>query len=135
MQYFIGIDPSMNSTGICVQKCDGEIKLKEERLNALSQILGFNPSIKNIFDMTFAHMETFVKEYYSMLNDIRTDMEGKKRNPGTFGFSSNEQTDFRIVGPDNPTNSAKQSDKQVPPFPLFVKEVIEEDGTKVKIDI
>lgn len=30
MQYFIGIDPSMNSTGICVQKCDGEIKLKEE---------------------------------------------------------------------------------------------------------
>ena len=110
---------------------DFEIKLKEERLNALSQILGFNPSIKNIFDMTFAHMETFVKEYYSMLNDIRTDMEAKKRNPGTFGFSSNEQTDFRIVGPDNPTNSTKQSDKQVPPFPLFVKEVIEEDGTKV----
>ena len=110
---------------------DFEIKLKEERLNALSQILGFNPSIKNIFDMTFAHMETFVKEYYNMLDDIRRDMKDRKRNPGTFGFSSNEQTDFRIVGPDNPTNSTKQSDKQVPPFPLFVKEVIEEDGTKV----
>lgn len=108
-----------------------EIKLKEERLSILSQILGFNPSIKNIFDMTFAHMETFVKEYYSMLEEIRRDMKDTKRNPGVFGFSSNEQTDFRIVGSDNPTNSAKQSDKQVPPFPLFVKEVIEEDGTKV----
>jgi len=30
MQYFIGIDPSMNSTGICVQKYDGDKKLSEE---------------------------------------------------------------------------------------------------------
>ena len=30
MQYYIGIDPSMNSTGICVQKFDGDTKLKEE---------------------------------------------------------------------------------------------------------
>ena len=30
MQYFIGIDPSMNSTGICVQKYDGDEKIKEE---------------------------------------------------------------------------------------------------------
>ena len=30
MLYFIGIDPSMNSTGICVQKYDGDEKIKEE---------------------------------------------------------------------------------------------------------
>ena len=30
MRYFIGIDPSMNSTGICVQKYDGDEKIKEE---------------------------------------------------------------------------------------------------------
>lgn len=30
MQYFIGIDPSMNSTGICVQKYDGDSKIREE---------------------------------------------------------------------------------------------------------
>ena len=30
MQYFIGIDPSINSTGICIQKYDGNIKIKEE---------------------------------------------------------------------------------------------------------
>lgn len=110
---------------------DFEIQLKSERLNALMQILGFYPSIKNIFDMTFAHMETFIKEYYKMLDQVREEMQQKKRNPGVFGFTSNEQTDFKIVGPDNPTDSSKQSEKQVPPFPLFVKEVIEDDGTKV----
>ena len=29
MEYFIGIDPSINSTGICVQKYDGELKISE----------------------------------------------------------------------------------------------------------
>lgn len=30
MEYFVGIDPSMNSTGICIQKYDGDKKLKED---------------------------------------------------------------------------------------------------------
>lgn len=30
MQYFIGIDPSMNSTGICVEKYDGDTKIRED---------------------------------------------------------------------------------------------------------
>ena len=30
MEYFVGIDPSMNSTGICVQKYDGDIKISEQ---------------------------------------------------------------------------------------------------------
>lgn len=29
MEYFIGIDPSINSTGICIQKYDGDKKLSE----------------------------------------------------------------------------------------------------------
>lgn len=29
MEYFVGIDPSMNSTGICIQKYDGNTKLNE----------------------------------------------------------------------------------------------------------
>lgn len=29
MEYFIGIDPSINSTGICIQKYDGEQKINE----------------------------------------------------------------------------------------------------------
>ena len=30
MQYFIGIDPSMNSSGICVLKFDGDTKIRED---------------------------------------------------------------------------------------------------------
>lgn len=30
MQYFIGIDPSINSTGICIMKYDGDKKIREE---------------------------------------------------------------------------------------------------------
>lgn len=108
-----------------------DIELNKEKLKILGDLLGFQPSIKNIFDMTFAHMETFIKEYYNVLNEIRDDMEHKRRNPGTFGISDEKQTDFRLFGPDNPSNSTKPSEKQVPPFPLFVEEVIENDGTKI----
>lgn len=30
MKYYIGIDPSINSTGICIQKFDGDVKIKED---------------------------------------------------------------------------------------------------------
>lgn len=30
MQYFIGIDPSMNSTGLCIKKYDGDVKIRED---------------------------------------------------------------------------------------------------------
>lgn len=108
-----------------------EVALQQERLKALESVLGFKPSIKNIFDMTFAHMETFVKEYYQMLNNIKTQMNAHSRAPQKFGFREDKDTDFRIIGPDNPSTSTKPSDKQVPPFPLFIKEVIEDDGTKI----
>ena len=110
---------------------DFEIALQQERLNALENVLGFKPSIKNIFDMTFAHMETFVKEYYKMLDNIRDKTEKHLRKPQSFGFKEDKDTDFKIVGPDNPSNSTNPSDKQVPPFPLFIKEITEDDGTKI----
>ena len=108
-----------------------EIELKSERLKCLSEILGFYPSIKNIFDMTFAHMETFVKEFYNMLSQVRDEIDHKKRNPGNFNITSESQTDFRLFNEDNPTDATKSSEKQVPPFPLFSKEVIKDDGTKI----
>ena len=30
MIYYVGIDPSINSTGICIQKFDGDVKIKED---------------------------------------------------------------------------------------------------------
>lgn len=30
MEYFVGIDPSINSTGICIQKCDDDLNLIRE---------------------------------------------------------------------------------------------------------
>lgn len=108
-----------------------ESGLEEERLSALKQVLGFYPSIKNIFDMSFAHMEVFVKEYFKMLNNIRSEMASKTRSAESLGISSKEESDLRIHSSDNPTKATNPSDAQVPPFPLFVKEVIENNGTKM----
>lgn len=114
------------------KKCQQfEIHLQQERLKALEGVLGFYPSIKNIFDMTFAHMETFVKEYYKMLSNVRDDMQAEKRKPESFGIYDETQTDFKLTKLEEVSNEASNPSKQVPPFPLFVKETIQDDGSKI----
>ena len=90
-----------------------QIDLNRERLNQLRNIIGFIPSIQNMFNMAFAHMETFVNAYYKMLNNIRTQIENEERSPESLGISGTENSDL------------PNGTKQAPPFPLFVAERIE----------
>lgn len=69
----------------------------------LAEILGFTPTLENIFRIIFAHIDTFMETYYYVLNQIKTQNRKCK--------------DFNI----NSDNSDVKSDF-LPPFPLIVSE-------------
>lgn len=96
-----------------------QTELNKERINQLKNILGFLPSIQNMFNMTFAHMETFINNYYKMLDNISTQMTSGERKAEKFGITGKNDSDL-------PSANAP-----VPPFPLFVSEVIE-NGTHIQ---
>lgn len=85
-------------------------ELNKLKINNLTRLLKFSPTIQNLMEMTFAHMETFVHEYYTMLDNINRQIESGKRTIESMGLSDlPKQSDL------------KHGMKQVPPFPLFVK--------------
>lgn len=78
----------------------------------LAEALGFPPTIKNMFRMIFAHMETFMRVMYSCLGVIKSQMDNStstERNVTTYDMTI-EDTDV-----DNATGI-------LPPFPLFTKD-------------
>lgn len=90
-------------------------KAKEEyqkvKNQMLAEALGFPPTIKNMFRMIFAHMETFMRVMYSCFGVIKSQMDSStntERNISTYNMTI-EDTDV-----DNVTGI-------LPPFPLFTK--------------
>lgn len=83
----------------------------------VQKALGFKPSIENIFKMIFAHMETFVQQFYNMLDNIKNS----RRTISSLHLGGIE-TDLVV-------DSAKTRnyDTFVPPFPGIYKKVSERD--------
>lgn len=93
------------------------MKEAREKMNEIiEKKLGFRPSIKNIFDLVFAHIDTFTHCYYETLDEIRSQLESDstKRLKSTYsvapGFSDTE---------DN-SEISKRSD-YLPPFTAYYK--------------
>lgn len=69
------------------------------------EVLGFVPTLSNIFKVIFAHMDTFMQLYYNVLNVINQQKLGTERTPSYFKLNS--------------TNSDLVSNENfVPPYPL-----------------
>lgn len=86
-----------------------EQTILEERDKSVIQALGFVPSIQNIYEMTFAHMETFINIYYTMLAEIKNKLDSNdaSRKISTYGLDVSS-TDIK---------GKKRDD--IPPFPLL----------------
>jgi len=50
---------------------------KEKQVSYIEDALGFRPSIKNMYDLAFAHLDTFMHVYYETLKKIRMQLEKK----------------------------------------------------------
>lgn len=72
-------------------------EFKKENESNIEKALGFRPSIKNMFDLMFAHLETFMHVYYEYLKRIKQQLTEKsdKRKKTTYsienGFTDTER--------------------------------------------
>lgn len=88
-------------------------KYNKKRLQSICNALRFPPTISNIYNLLFAHIDTFMHVFYYYLNRIKVQMDN---NDARRYNVNKDQTD---------------SDLDIlPPFPLFYREVTKEDGTK-----
>ncbi len=55
---------------------DIESEFKNERNILIEKALGFRPSIRNIFNLAFAHLDTFLEVEYKMLKEIKKQLDG-----------------------------------------------------------
>lgn len=74
----------------------------------IESILGFNPSIKNIFMILMAHLETFMELYVKLIHNITGD---NSRTVSQYGLTFNE-TDI------NNNGAMSENSTFLPPFPL-----------------
>lgn len=89
----------------------------EERQNALiEKALGFRPSIKNIFDMAFAHMETFIQGMGEVLGKIEKGDNQRRKV---------------IKGDDTDVNE----ETLAPPFFKMFKEKVDSQGNKTNDEV
>lgn len=81
--------------------------------SALTKLLGFTPSVRNIFNLIFAHYETFARSYYDCLTEIKSQLDryDAKRLPDSYGLSIND-TDISTFAKSN----------YIPPFTGIFKE-------------
>lgn len=80
-----------------------ESNLTIEVKERVENVLGFNPSIENIFNIIFAHIDTFIYYFNAYIKDIE-----QQRNKDKWGLNEDNS--------DIPKNI-----KSVPPFPLITK--------------
>lgn len=111
-------------------------KEREKLLNEIKKIkkqtmregLGFNPSIRNIFNMSFAHMNTFVETFYECLKIIKGQIENNNGRllKDFIGGDKNVLCDLNDSYIQNGENNS------LPPFTCFYQEKILSDSENGK---
>lgn len=87
----------------------------------ISENLGFKHSISNVFRMGFAHFDTFAHLFDTCIKNIQAQLNKDDRGVEKFGWRK-ENTDVLELYNDG-----------LPPFPVFYKTEIDEDGAESKL--
>lgn len=85
------IDSELNSI-------DSEYKDVANQVAA--DFLGFPPTIRNFYNMAFAHMETFARFFYEATREINDELDGNgnSRKPSTYGIGLEDTDINRSLG-------------------------------------
>lgn len=97
---------------------------KEKEAAAIEKVIGFRPSIKNIFELMFAHMDTFIHSFYASTKIIKDQLETDKvkRLKSTYnitdGYTDTENEKIKTSNGTEITNSNQRS-KYLPPYAAY----------------
>lgn len=110
-----------------------ELKEKLEREEAaykgfksqfFEQALGFTPSIKNIYELAFAHFDTFLEVFYKNMAVIKDELEKKKLNRQKIHYPDvkDDYTDTeKRINKAGGENTSSRAD-YLPPFVAYYKD-------------
>lgn len=83
-------------------------RLKELNYQTTNEILGFDLTIRNVFKMLFAHLETFIYHYYTALDKVNNNLISSGRTFNDYPFNNWKDSDVNVQ-------------VNVPPYPLCIK--------------
>lgn len=109
-----------------IQENKGKVEkeFKDKKNALIEDALGFRPSIKNMYDLAFAHLDTFMYVYYETLRKIRRqlEMKGDERKKVTYSVSD-EYTDTEKS--DAPGANGFVRGAYLPPYTGFYKDTVD----------
>lgn len=106
-------------------------KLDKYREYNVLQALGFKPSLKNMFNLVFAHIDTFMATYYNTLDRIRQSIQSSTDN--TRNYKSLCGDSIKVDVNQNTLDSDSSNGGKLPPFTMFYREEIEKDSEDRKL--
>lgn len=105
-------------------KDDIEKDFESKKNGFIEKALGFRPSIKNIYDLIFAHFDTFMHVYYQMLSTIKDQLQIKS--------DIRKKLTYQIGDDDTDTEPASRGlrGEFLPPFTSFYKKCVSNENKK-----
>ena len=108
-----------------------EEEYRGKRETMIEKAIGFKPSVRNIYNLVFAHMDTFMHVFYSLMRTIKNELDGtsdrKWRAKATYGIADGMSDTGREKGRLSGTGSSDDKSAYLPPFAAFYKEVSDRD--------
>ena len=93
----------------------------------IEKAIGFKPSVRNIYNLIFAHMDTFMHVFYSLMRTIKNELDGttdrKKRAKSTYDIADGMSDTGREKARLNGADGSDDKSAYLPPFAAFYKEV------------
>ena len=130
-----GIDKiSENLKSLRLERDDAQKKYQDLKDAAIEAAIGFKPSIRNIYNLVFAHMDTFIHTFYAMTRNIKDQLDGTTRKElrakshygvGTEGTDT-ERSKAKNRNAENVVTEARGN--YLPPFAAFYHSVQEPSG-------
>ena len=108
------------------------VELDKERDQKITQSIGFDPTIKNMYNMVFAHIDTFMSCYYNTLDRIRQSIQSdddSRKYTKLCGGGSKIEVDVN----ENALKSESSNGGKLPPFTMFYKEETIKDSEDKKM--
>ena len=103
-------------------------KLREEKIDNL---IGFIPSMRNMYNMVFAHIDTFMSCFYNTLDRIRKSIQSS--TDGSRKYQTLCGGDIQVDVNQNTLDSKSANGGKLPPFTMFYKEETEKDSEDRKV--
>ena len=108
-----------------------KIALDKERTISIEEGVKFKPTLKNMYNMVFAHIDTFMSVFYNTLDRIRKSIQSStddtRKSENFLGGSV-----YSDVNKNSLSTKASNGGK-LPPFTMFYKEETEKDSNAKKV--